>query len=110
MDLASGLSLLAIFVNTCESLECYDCIEGIGGVQDCDQIIDCPEGMDVCTLEWDGKQISLLILILSRSLLLTGLPTNILNKGCGHSAIRNCPGPMCSPPDNCDGMEEKQYG
>ena len=54
MDWAFGI-FLAIFVNICECLECYDCVEGNGGVHDCEQTIDCPEGMDVCTLEWDGK-------------------------------------------------------
>lgn len=44
------------------SLECYDCIEGNGGVHDCEQTIDCPDGMDVCTLEWDGKWITILLL------------------------------------------------
>ena len=59
MDWAIGI-FLAIFVNICECLECYDCVEGDGGVQDCEQTIDCPGGMDVCTLEWDGKSISIL--------------------------------------------------
>ena len=91
MDLATGLVLLAICAIKCECLECYDCIEGNGGVQDCEETIECPDGMDVCTLEWDGESISVLMLwfIFSSTIFLfTGLPTNILNKGCGHSAVR----------------------
>ena len=92
MDLATtGLVLLAICAVKCECLECYDCIEGNGGVQDCEETIECPDGMDVCTLEWDGESISVLMpwFIFSSTIsLFTGLPTNILNKGCGHSAVR----------------------
>ena len=77
------------------SLECYDCIEGNGGVHDCEQTIDCPDGMDVCTLEWDGKWITILLLkyalssLFSYWHLFTGVPRNVLNKGCGHSTTQN---------------------
>ena len=61
MDIATGIVLLAICAVKCECLECYDCIEGNGGVQDCEETIECPDGMDVCTLEWDGESISVLM-------------------------------------------------